>query len=50
MMNYKQLTAIAAASLLASIANAEWNYGIDFSEFKTGVTAMQRAALEWAQS
>lgn len=27
-MNYKQLTAIAAASLLASIANAEWNYGI----------------------
>jgi purine-nucleoside phosphorylase len=26
----------------------EWNYGIDFSEFKTGVTAMQRAAVEWA--
>jgi uridine phosphorylase len=28
----------------------EWNYGIDFSEFKTGVTAMQQAAVEWAQS
>jgi purine-nucleoside phosphorylase len=26
---------------------ADWNYGIDFSEFKTGVTAMQQAALEW---
>lgn len=29
---------------------AEWNYGIDFSEFKTGVNAMQQAALEWATS
>ena len=28
----------------------EWNYGIDFSEFKTGVTAMHQAAVEWAQS
>jgi len=28
----------------------EWNYGIDFSEFKTGVNAMHKAALEWAQS
>lgn len=27
-MSYKQLAAIAAASLLASIANAGWNYGI----------------------
>lgn len=27
-MNYKHITAIAAASLLASIANAEWHYGI----------------------
>jgi hypothetical protein len=27
-MNYKHLTAIAAASLLASIANAEWHYGV----------------------
>ncbi len=27
-----------------------WNYGIDFSEFKTGVEAMQAAAVEWAQS
>ncbi|MFT5623214.1 MAG: hypothetical protein ACI9FZ_001144 [Bacteroidia bacterium] len=28
MMNYKHITAIAVASLLASIANAEWNSGI----------------------
>jgi hypothetical protein len=28
MMNYKHITAIAVASLLASIANAEWNPGI----------------------
>ncbi len=28
----------------------DWNYGIDFSEFKTGVNAMHAAALEWAQS
>lgn len=27
---------------------ADWNYGIDFSEFKSGVGAMQAAALEWA--
>jgi len=27
-MNYKTLTAIAAATLLASAANAEWHYGI----------------------
>ncbi len=27
-MNYKYITAIAAASLLASISNAEWHYGI----------------------
>jgi len=26
----------------------DWNYGIDFSEFKTGVNAMQSAAIEWA--
>ncbi len=26
----------------------DWNYGIDFSEFKTGVDAMQAAAAEWA--
>jgi uridine phosphorylase len=26
----------------------DWNYGIDFSEFQTGVTAMQAAAVEWA--
>jgi uridine phosphorylase len=26
----------------------DWNYGIDFSEFKTGVNAMHQAALEWA--
>jgi len=28
----------------------EWNYGIDFSEFKTGVGTMQAAALEWART
>ena len=28
----------------------DWNYGIDFSEFKTGVNAMHQAALEWATS
>jgi len=28
----------------------DWNYGIDFSEFKTGVQAMQAAAIEWALS
>jgi uridine phosphorylase len=28
----------------------DWNYGMDFSEFKTGVNAMQQAVLEWAQS
>jgi hypothetical protein len=28
MMNYKHITAIAVASLLASTANAEWNSGI----------------------
>jgi hypothetical protein len=28
----------------------DWNYGIDFSEFQTGVTAMQAAAIEWAKS
>ncbi|MCH7970413.1 MAG: nucleoside phosphorylase [Chloroflexi bacterium] len=28
----------------------EWNYGIDFSEFKSGVEAMHAAAVEWAQS
>lgn len=28
----------------------DWNYGIDFSEFKSGVEAMQAAAVEWAQS
>jgi uridine phosphorylase len=28
----------------------DWNYGIDFSEFKTGVQAMQAAAIEWAQT
>lgn len=28
----------------------DWNYGIDFSEFKSGVQAMQAAAIEWAQS
>jgi uridine phosphorylase len=27
---------------------ADWNYGIDFSEFKTGVEAMHAAAVEWA--
>jgi uridine phosphorylase len=27
----------------------DWNYGIDFSEFKTGVNAMQAAAIEWAR-
>ena len=27
-MTYKHITAIAAASLLASIANAEWHYGV----------------------
>ena len=27
---------------------ADWNYGIDFSEFKSGVEAMQAAAVEWA--
>ena len=26
----------------------DWNYGIDFSEFKTGVDAMKAAAVEWA--
>ena len=26
----------------------DWNYGIDFSEFQAGVTAMQDAAIEWA--
>jgi uridine phosphorylase len=29
---------------------SEWNYGIDFSEFKTGVSAMHAAAIEWAQA
>ncbi|MBC8453346.1 MAG: nucleoside phosphorylase [Chloroflexi bacterium] len=28
----------------------DWNYGIDFSEFKTGVNAMHSAAIEWARS
>ncbi len=28
---------------------ADWNYGIDFSEFKTGVGAMLAAAIEWAR-
>lgn len=28
----------------------DWNYGIDFSEYKSGVEAMQAAAVEWAQS
>ena len=28
----------------------DWNYGIDFSEFHTGVNAMQQAALEWAKA
>lgn len=27
---------------------ADWNYGIDFSEFKSGVQAMQTAAVNWA--
>ena len=27
----------------------DWNYGIDFSEFKTGVEALQAAAVEWAR-
>lgn len=26
----------------------DWNYGIDFNKFKTGVSAMHAAALEWA--
>jgi uridine phosphorylase len=26
----------------------DWNYGIDFSEFQTGVKAMHAAAVEWA--
>lgn len=26
----------------------DWNYGIDFSEFQTGVAAMHAAAIEWA--
>lgn len=28
----------------------DWNYGIDFSEFQTGVSAIQNAAVEWALS
>ncbi|NQW19581.1 MAG: nucleoside phosphorylase [Chloroflexi bacterium] len=28
----------------------DWNYGIDFSEFKTGVNAMHATAIEWARS
>lgn len=28
----------------------DWNYGIDFSEFQSGVAAMQAAAIEWATS
>ncbi len=28
----------------------DWNYGVDFSEFKSGVEAMQAAAVEWAES
>ncbi len=26
----------------------DWNYGIDFSEFKSGVAAMHAAAVDWA--
>jgi uridine phosphorylase len=26
----------------------DWNYGIDFSEFQTGVSAMHKAAIEWS--
>ncbi len=29
---------------------ADWNYGIDFSEFGSGLKAMQAAAVEWALS
>ena len=46
------LRGIAACNMLIVSDElwADWNYGIDFSEFKSGVEAAQAAAVEWAQS
>ena len=29
---------------------ADWNYGINFEEFRTGVAAMHKSVIEWAKS
>ena len=29
---------------------ADWNYGISFEEFRTGVAAMHKSVIEWAKS
>ena len=28
----------------------DWNYGISFEEFQTGVSAMHKSVIEWAKS
>lgn len=43
---------VAACNLLVVSDElwTDWNYGIDFSEFQTGVSAVHNAAVEWALS
>ena len=52
MYRVAQYRGVAACNMLVVSDElwADWNYGIDFSEFKSGVEAMQAAAVEWAQS
>ena len=52
MYRVAQYRGVAACNMLVVSDElwAGWNYGIEFSEFKSGVEAMQAAAVEWAQS
>ncbi|MBN4059450.1 nucleoside phosphorylase [Dehalococcoides mccartyi] len=52
MYRVAQLREVAVCNMLIVSDElwTDWNYGIDFSEFKSGVEAMQAAAVEWAQS
>ena len=52
MYRIARLRGIAACNMLIVSDElwTDWNYGFDFSEFKSGEAAMQAAAVEWAQS
>ncbi|MDA1279598.1 MAG: nucleoside phosphorylase [Chloroflexi bacterium] len=50
MYRLAQFRGIAACNMLIVSDElwTDWNYGIDFGAFKSGVQAMQAAAIEWA--